>query len=282
MKIFLTGITGQLGYEVNKVLLSHGDEVIAPPEEELDLTDVEAVKAAVLEAKPDAIIHCAAYTAVDKAEDEPELARAINEGTTKTLARLADRLHAKMLYVSTDYVFDGGLELPYDNVDDVNPLNVYGHTKLLGELAVEANSLKFFIVRTSWVFGANGNNFVKTILRLADEKDQLKVVNDQIGSPTYAKDLAVLLHEIIHSEEYGFYHATNEGYVTFYDFAKEILKQAGKDVELIPVTSDFYGAKAVRPHNSKLAKDSLDRSGFHRLPEWQDALDRFLREIGAK
>lgn len=279
MKLFLTGVTGQLGFYVKKVLEENGDTVVAPTEAELDLLDESAVKRAVSEAKPDAILHCAAYTAVDRAEEEPALARAINAEATKVLAEEAARLDAKMLYVSTDYVFDGGLDLPYDNVDECHPLNVYGESKYLGELAVEACCDKFFIVRTSWLFSARGQNFVKTILKLADEKDEISVVKDQIGSPTYAPDLAVSLCEIIHSEEYGFYHATNEGTCTFYEFAKEVVKQSGKQLVIKPISSDAYGARAPRPHNSVMAKDSLDRSGFHRLPDWKDALSRCLKEL---
>lgn len=279
MKVFLTGVTGQLGQEVKKVCLAAGHEVIAPTRAELDLQDKEALEQAVMNAAPDAILHCAAYTAVDQAEEEPKVARAVNAESTKVLAECADRLGAKILYVSTDYVFDGGLDLPYDNVDECHPLNVYGETKYLGELVVEACCDRFFIVRTSWVFSAHGNNFVKTILRLADTKEEISVVTDQIGSPTYAPDLAVLLLEMIQTEEYGFYHATNEGQCSFYEFAEEIVRQAGKQLRILPITSDAYGARAARPHNSVLAKDSLDRSGFHRLPDWKDALARCLKKL---
>ncbi len=279
MKIFLTGVTGQLGQEVKNVFLAAGHEVVAPTRKELDLQDKEALQQAVMNAAPDAILHCAAYTAVDRAEEEPKVARAVNAESTKVLAECAARLNAKILYVSTDYVFDGGLDLPYDNVDECHPLNVYGETKYLGELVIEACCDRFFVVRTSWVFSAHGNNFVKTILHLADTKEEINVVTDQIGSPTYAPDLAVLLLEMIQTEAYGFYHATNEGQCSFYEFAKEIVRQSGKQLRILPISSDAYGAPAPRPHNSVLAKDSLDRSGFHRLPDWKDALARCLKEL---
>lgn len=279
MKIFLTGVTGQLGQEVKKYALAAGHEVVAPTRAELDLLDKDALEQAVMTAAPDAILHCAAYTAVDQAEEEPKVARAVNAEATQVLAECANRLGAKILYVSTDYVFDGGLDLPYDNVDECHPLNVYGETKYLGELVVEACCDHFFVVRTSWVFSAHGTNFVKTILHLADTKEEISVVQDQIGSPTYAPDLAVLLLEMIQTEEYGFYHATNEGQCSFYEFAEEIVRQSGKQLRILPISSDAYGARAPRPHNSVLAKDSLDRSGFHRLPDWKDALARCLKEL---
>lgn len=278
MNVMVTGVTGQLGYEVKKVLEQKGDVVFAPTEQELDLTNKEKVTAYLRQVQPEAIVHCAAYTAVDKAEEDKEACAAINITATETLAKGAEAFGAKLLYVSTDYVFSGEGDTPWEPDDLRSPLNVYGFTKAGGESAVEDNCSRFFIVRTSWVFG-RGNNFVKTILRLADTKDRITVVNDQTGSPTYAADLAVLLGDLIHTEQYGIYHGTNEGFCTFYDFAKEIVAQSGRTLVVEPTTTEAYGAPARRPHNSRLSKDCLDKAGLNRLPTWQDALARYLKEM---
>ena len=233
----------------------------------------------ITDAGVDAVIHCAAYTAVDAAEDNEELCRKVNEEGTRNIARVCKELDLKMMYISTDYVFNGQGTRPWEPDDEREPLNVYGETKCGGELAVEELLDKYFIVRIAWVFGVNGKNFIKTMLNLGKTRDSLTVVSDQIGSPTYTYDLARLLVDMIETEKYGRYHATNEGYCSWYEFACEIFRQAGMNVSVSPVDSSAYPAKAKRPMNSRMSKDKLDEMGFERLPSWQDALGRYLQEI---
>ncbi len=278
--VLITGILGQLGYDLAKELTKRGVEYVAPSLEELELTTEHGAKDFILAKKPDTIIHCAAYTAVDKAESEQELALTINGLGTRWVAEACHEIDAKMIYISTDYVFGGDGHIPYEVNDEKKPVNVYGRSKLLGEDAVCAMvDDKHFIVRTSWVFGINGNNFIKTMLRLAETKDKISVVNDQIGSPTYTVDLARLLADMAASEKYGTYHATNEGFCSWAEFAREIFAQAGKDVEVEGIPTMEYPTPARRPFNSRLSKKSLDEAGFERLPTWQDALKRYLVEL---
>lgn len=302
MKVFVTGVAGQLGHDVMNELASRGYEGIGTdlaPEYNgvqdgsyvttaqyvsLDITDKEAVDKTIQEIHPDVVVHCAAWTAVDAAEDEDKQAkvRAINAGGTQNIASACKEVNAKMVYISTDYVFDGqGTEPWQPDCKDYKPLNVYGQTKLEGELAVSQTLDKYFIVRIAWVFGKNGNNFIKTMLNVGEKYDTLKVVNDQIGTPTYTYDLARLLVDMIETDKYGYYHATNEGgYISWYDFACEIFKQAGYTNTVIPVTTEEYGlSKAARPFNSRLDKSKLVENGFKPLPTWQDALARYLKEI---
>ena len=279
MKVLVTGVKGQLGYDVVNELEKRGHTAIGTDVEEMDITDAEKVREVLDAEKPDAVIHCAAYTAVDAAEDNVELCRKINAEGTENIAKACKELGCKLLYVSTDYVFNGEGERPWEPDDEREPLNVYGQTKYEGELAVEKYVEKFFIVRIAWVFGINGKNFIKTMLRLGEDHDELTVVADQIGSPTYTYDLARLLVDMIGSDKYGRYHATNEGLCSWYDFAVEIFRQAGMDVRVRPVTSEEYPAKAKRPHNSRMDKAKLEENGFERLPDWKDALRRYLREI---
>lgn len=282
MKVLVTGVKGQLGYDVVNELEKRGHTAIGTDVEEMDITDAEKVREVLDAEKPDAVIHCAAYTAVDAAEDNVELCRKINAEGTENIAKACKELGCKLLYVSTDYVFNGEGERPWEPDDEREPLNVYGQTKYEGELAVEKYVEKFFIVRIAWVFGINGKNFIKTMLRLGEDHDELTVVADQIGSPTYTYDLARLLVDMIGSDKYGRYHATNEGLCSWYDFAVEIFRQAGMDVRVRPVTSEEYPAKAKRPHNSRMDKVKLEENGFERLPNWKDALGRYLRALQAK
>lgn len=302
MKVFVTGVGGQLGHDVMNELhkrgfegigsdiapqysgVADGSPVTTMPYIQLDITDAQAVSSVLHTVRPDAVIHCAAWTAVDLAEDadKVEKVRAINVGGTRNIAAACKALGCKMLYLSTDYVFDGQGTAPWQpDCKDYKPLNVYGQTKLEGELAVANTLEKYFIVRIAWVFGRNGNNFIKTMLNLAKKYDTLRVVNDQIGTPTYTLDLSRLLVDMIETEKYGYYHATNEGgYISWYDFACEIFRQAGLDTKVIPVTTEEYGlSKAARPFNSRLDKSKLTQNGFTPLPTWQDALGRYLKEI---
>ena len=279
MKVLVTGYTGQLGFDVVRELKARNIECIGTTRKEFSLTDTEKMRAFVREYKPDVVIHCAAYTAVDKAEDEVELCDQINHLATKGLAKVCKEIDAKMIYISTDYVFAGSGENFYEVNDDKAPQNVYGKSKLDGELAVQEILDKYFIVRISWVFGSNGKNFIKTMLNLAKNHDKLTVVNDQIGSPTYTVDLAKLLCDMALSDKYGVYHATNEGICSWYDFACEIFKQAGIKINVKPVPSTAFPTKATRPHNSRMSKKCLDEAGFNRLPAWQDALVRYLQEL---
>ena len=303
MKVFVTGVAGQLGHDVMNELAKRGHEgvgtdlapaysgiqdgsaVTTMPYVALDITDADAVRRVLSEVRPDAVVHCAAWTAVDLAEDEDKQAkvRAINAGGTRNIAAVCRELDCKMLYLSTDYVFDGqGTEPWQPDCKDYKPLNVYGQTKLEGEQAVSSTLEKYFIVRIAWVFGLNGSNFIKTMLKLGETHDSLRVVSDQIGTPTYTLDLARLLVDMIETDRYGYYHATNEGgYISWYDFACEIFRQAGLNVHVAPVTTAEYGlSKAARPFNSRLDKSKLTANGFQPLPDWRDALRRYLMEIG--
>lgn len=302
MKVFVTGVCGQLGHDVMNELARRGYEgigsdiapeysgvadgtyVTTAPYIQLDITDEAAVSRVFAEVKPDAVIHCAAWTAVDIAEDEDKQEKvfAINALGTRYIADACRRLGCKMMYISTDYVFNGQGETPWQpDCKDYAPLSVYGKTKLEGELAVSGLLEKYYIVRIAWVFGLNGKNFIKTMLSLGQKYDSLRVVCDQIGTPTYTLDLARLLVDMIETEKYGYYHATNEGgYISWADFAKEIFRQAGMDTQIIPVTTAEYGlSKAARPFNSRLDKSKLVEQGFEPLPTWQDALKRYLKEI---
>lgn len=279
MKVLVTGYTGQLGFDVVRELKARNIECIGTIRKEFSLTDIEKMQAFVKAYKPDVVIHCAAYTAVDKAEDEVELCDQINHLATKKLAKVCKEIDAKMIYISTDYVFAGSGEDFYEVSDEKAPQNVYGKSKLDGELAVQEILDKYFIVRISWVFGSNGKNFIKTMLNLAKTHDKLTVVNDQIGSPTYTVDLAKLLCDMALSDKYGVYHATNEGICSWYDFACEIFKQADIKINVKPVSSTAFPTKAIRPHNSRMSKKCLDEAGFNRLPTWQNALTKYLKEI---
>lgn len=294
MKAFVTGIGGQLGYDVMHELAKRGYEavgsdILASVEAfdsyvQLDITDADAVEAAITKVNPDVVIHCAAWTAVDAAEDEENIGKvkAINVDGTKNIASVCKKIDCKMIYISTDYVFNGQGTKPWQpDCKDYAPLCVYGQTKLDGELEVSSTLDKYFIVRIAWVFGVNGRNFIKTMLNVGKKYDTVRVVNDQIGTPTYTYDLARLLVDMAESEKYGYYHATNEGgYISWYDFTCEIFKQAGYTTGVIPVTTAEYGlSKAARPFNSRLDKSKLAEAGFTPLPTWQDALARYLKEI---
>ena len=275
MKVLVTGAKGQLGTDLMNELAKRGIEGIGVDVEEMDITDAEACRRVIKASGADAVIHCAAYTAVDAAEDNVELCRRINGEGTRNVAQACKEADVKLMYISTDYVFDGQGTRPWEPDDERHPLNVYGQTKYEGELAVEELSDKYFIVRIAWVFGVAGKNFIKTMLRLGKERGAVSVVDDQVGSPTYTYDLARLLVDMIQTDKYGRYHATNEGLCSWYEFAKEIFRQAGMDVPVTPVSSDAFPAKATRPSNSRLNKDKLSENGFERLPAWQDALGRF-------
>lgn len=281
MKVLVTGINGQLGYDVVKELQKRKIEYIAAGRNEFDITNFDEVKKFVKENMPDVVIHCAAYTAVDLAEDEKEKAFAVNAEGTKNIAVICKEIDAKMVYISTDYVFNGKGDKPYEVDDEKGPLGVYGKSKLKGEEYVKEILEKYFIVRISWVFGINGKNFVKTMLNIGKSRSVLTVVNDQIGSPTYTSDLAVLLCDMVNTEKYGTYHATNEGdFISWYNFACEIFRQAGYNTAVKPVTTEEYGlSKAERPKNSRLSKKKLEESGFKELPDWKDALRRYLKEL---
>ncbi len=302
MKVFVTGVAGQLGHDVVNALAARGFEAVGSdlaPEYSgiqdgsavtkcsyvsLDITNAQAVTEALTKAAPDAVIHCAAWTAVDLAEDEDkqEKVHAINAGGTRNIAGVCKDLNCKMMYISTDYVFNGqGTEPWQPDCKDYAPLNVYGQSKLEGELAVSSLLEKYFIVRIAWVFGLNGKNFIKTMLNVGKKHDTVRVVCDQIGTPTYTLDLARLLVDMLETEKYGCYHATNEGgFISWYDFTREIFRQAGYPTKVVPVTTAEYGlSKAARPFNSRLDKAKLTENGFTPLPTWQDALSRYLKEI---
>jgi dTDP-4-dehydrorhamnose reductase len=302
MKVFVTGVAGQLGHDVMNELSKRGfdgigsdiaqsysgiednSSVTRMPYVQLDITDKQSVENIITEINPDVVIHCAAWTAVDMAEDDDKVdkVRVINAGGTANIAQVCKKLDCKMVYLSTDYVFDGqGTEPWKTNCKDYKPLNIYGQTKLEGELEVSNTLSKYFIVRIAWVFGVNGNNFIKTMLKVGKTHDTLNVVNDQIGTPTYTYDLARLLVDMIETNKYGYYHVTNEGgYISWYDFACEIFKQANYKTKVLPVTTEEYGlSKAARPFNSRLDKSKLLDNGFKPLPTWQDALTRYLQEI---
>ncbi len=293
MKVLVTGVKGQLGYDTVNELTKRGHEAIGVDIEEMDITDAQSVDRVIREAAPDAVIHCAAWTAVDAAEEEDkqEKVHLVNAVGTQNIANVCKEIHAKMMYISTDYVFDGQGTTPWEpDCKDYAPLNVYGKSKLEGELAVSGTLDDYFIVRIAWVFGKNGKNFIKTMLQVAKSHDKLTVVDDQIGTPTYTFDLARLLVDMIETDKYGYYHATNEGgYISWYDFTKEIFRQAvaqghpeyAEDkVQVSPVTTAEYGvSKAARPFNSRLDKSKLVQNGFTPLPTWQDAVARYLKEI---
>ena len=284
MKVLVTGVKGQLGYDVANELTNRGHEAIGVDIAEMDITDKVSVDTVISRVHPEAVIHCAAWTVVDAAEDEENIpkVRAVNVMGTQYIADACKKIDAKMMYISTDYVFDGQGTTPWQpDCKDYKPLNVYGQTKLEGEFAV-ANTLdKYFIVRIAWVFGVNGKNFIKTMLNVGKTHDMVRVVNDQIGTPTYTYDLARLLVDMIETDKYGYYHATNEGgYISWYDFTKAIYRQAGYTTKVVPVTTAEYGlSKAARPFNSRLDKSKLVENGFKLLPTWQDALARYLKEI---
>ena len=301
MKFFVTGVGGQLGHDVMNELakrgydgvgsgiqpgycgVADGSAITDMPYVQLDITDKEAVKKVITEIKPDAVIHCAAWTAVDMAEDDDkvEKVRAVNAGGTQNIADVCKEIDCKMLYLSTDYVFDGQGTQPWQpDCKDYKPLNVYGQTKLEGELAVSRTLEKYFIVRIAWVFGLNGKNFIKTMINVGKAHDEVRVVNDQIGTPTYTYDLARLLVDMCETEKYGYYHATNEGgYISWYDFCVEFYRQYGLKTKVTPVTTEEYGlSKAARPFNSRLDKKKLVENGFTPLPTWQDAVSRYLKE----
>lgn len=280
MKILITGSKGQLGHDLMNEFDKRGVEYIGVDVAEMDITDAKACRQVITEAKPDAVIHCAAYTAVDAAEDNVELCRKINAEGTKNIAEVCRDLGVKLMYISTDYVFNGEGVRPWEPDDHREPLNIYGLTKYEGEVYIERLVKKYFTVRIAWVFGVNGKNFIKTMLRLGKEKGAVSVVNDQIGSPTYTYDLARLLADMIETEEYGRYHATNEGLCSWYEFACEIFRQAGMDnVRVTPVDSSQFPARAKRPKNSRMDQSKLVEKGFTPLPTWQDALGRYLKEI---
>lgn len=279
MKVLVTGSAGQLGYDVCKVLASRQIENRGVDITDFDITDQNAVNRYLKAYRPDAVIHCSAWTAVDKAEDEPERVEAVNADGTRNIAEACKKIGAKILYLSTDYVFPGTGDRFYEPNDPTGPLSVYGRTKLAGELAVRKLLEKYFIVRISWVFGKNGNNFVKTMLRLAETHTEVNVVCDQIGSPTYTADLAPLLCDMIATEKYGVYHATNEGLCSWAEFAEEIFRVSGKQVKVHAIPTEQYPTKAIRPKNSRMSKACLDLAGFHRLPDWKDALARYWKEL---
>ena len=281
MKVLVTGVKGQLGYDVVNELRKRGLEAVGVDIQEMDITDADSVNQVIGEAAPDAVIHCAAYTAVDAAEENTEICRKVNADGTQNIANMCKKLDIPMIYISTDYVFDGQGERPWLPDDERAPLNVYGQTKYEGELAVQNTLDKYFIVRIAWVFGVNGKNFIRTMLSLGQKYDTLRVVNDQIGTPTYTLDLARLLVDMIETDKYGYYHATNEGgYISWAEFAKEIFRQAGMNTQVTPVTTKEYGlSKAARPFNSRLDKSKLAQCGFEPLPTGQDALARYLKEV---
>lgn len=280
MKVLVTGVKGQLGYDVVRELEKRGHTAVGVDIDEMDITDATAVERVLTETQPEAVIHCSAFTAVDRAEDETELCRRVNVEGTKNIAKICKKLDCKMLYLSTDYIFSGDGERPWEPDDEASPLNAYGQSKYDGELALKKYVEKYFIVRISWVFGINGNNFIKTMLRLGRENGAVKVVDDQIGSPTYTYDLSRLLVDMIESGRYGAYHATNEGICSWYEFAKEIFRAAGmNDVSVTPVKSGEFPVKAKRPKNSRMSKEKLVANGFTLLPAWQDAVARYMKEL---
>ena len=281
MKVLVTGVKGQLGYDVVRELNKRNIEAIGCDLGEFDLTNREQTIDYIVAAHPDAVVHCAAYTAVDKAEDDREVCYNVNVLGTRYVREAAEKIGAKLVYFSTDYVFDGEGETPWKPGDAPSPVNYYGETKYLGEKEVTEYP-KSFIFRISWVFGVNGKNFVRTMLRLGKEKNELTVVADQIGSPTYTYDLARLVVDAIITEKYGVYHATNEGYCSWFEFASCIMNEAGLNCKVKPVTSAEYPTRAKRPHNSRMDKSALIENGFSLLPPWQDALKRYLREIAAE
>lgn len=280
MKVLVTGVSGQLGYDVAKELKKRGHEVKGTDSRQMDITDGQSVRRTMLRERPEILIHCAAYTAVDKAEDDREGCRRVNVEGTENLAQMCGEMNVKMLYISTEYVFSGQGETPWKTEDATAPLNWYGQTKYEGEQIVQNLLNKFFIVRISWLYGIHGSNFVKTMLRIGKEKGVVSVVNDQIGSPTYTKDLAVVLSDMAEGENYGIYHVSGEGECSWYEFAREIFLQAGmEEVNVIPVPTEAFPTKAKRPANSRMSKEKLKENGFTPLPAWQDALRRYIAEL---
>ena len=279
MRVLVTGVSGQLGHDVLISLQERGHEPIGVDRSKMDLTDNSQIRGFIKECTPDAIIHCAAYTAVDNAEDNKELCRQINAIAVKEVAECAKELDIPMIYISTDYVFDGSKDGEYSEDDIPNPINIYGKTKLEGELYVQNILEKYYIVRISWVFGENGNNFIDTMIKLSKDRDELNVIDDQIGSPTYTKDLAPLLVEMIESDKYGIYHATNDGYCTWYEFAKEIFKIDNINIKVNPILTNQYPTKAKRPINSKMKKNKLSKANFNELRNWKDALKEYINTI---
>ncbi len=284
MKVLVTGVGGQLGYDVvneleKRSITALGTDIQGTNIQKMDSTDAQSVETVIRDFAPDAVIHCAAYTAVDAAEENEALCRKINVDGTQNIANVCKALDIKMIYISTDYVFGGQGERPWEPDDEKDPQSVYGQTKYEGELAVQNTLEKYFIVRIAWVFGLNGKNFIKTMLNLSKTHNRLTVVNDQFGSPTYTYDLAKLLVDMVQTDKYGVYHATNEGVCSWYEFACAIFKAAGIEMEVVPVTTAEYGAKAARPYNSRMSKEKLTENGFERLPSWQDALERYLKEL---
>lgn len=279
MKVLVTGVKGQLGYDVVKRLESLDIECLGVDKEEFDLADENQTVDFIINYKPDVVVHCAAYTAVDKAEEDREQCYAINVRGTRYVAKACKEIDAKLVYISTDYIFDGKGDTPFGVNDIPAPINYYGETKYKGELEVRNTLDKYFIIRISWVFGINGNNFVKTMLNLGKQRKELNVISDQIGSPTYTYDLAVLISDMIGTDRYEIYHATNEGFCSWYEFAKEIFSISGIDVCVNPISTEEYLTKAVRPKNSRLSKKELDVWGFKRLPNWKDALRRYMSEL---
>lgn len=280
MKILVTGASGQLGYDLCRELERRDMAFCAPTSTEMNITDRDAVMNYMSKERPDAVIHCAAYTKVDLAEDEADKCWAVNVDGTRNIALACREIDAKMAYISTDYVFPGTGDQFYEPTDPVGPVNTYGRSKLAGELAVQSMLSEYFIVRISWVFGKNGNNFVKTMLRLAEARTELNVVSDQVGSPTYTADLAPLLCDMVQTEKYGVYHATNEEVCSWAEFAETIFELAGKRVAVRPIPTKDYSTKAMRPLNSRMSKTSLAAAMFERLPDWRDALARYLEELG--
>lgn len=276
MRVFVTGVRGQLGHDVVKELEKRGIEAVGVDIQEMDITDEASVSRVIRGESPDAVIHCAAYTAVDAAEENEDLCRRVNADGPRYIAKVCRDLDIKMIYISTDYVFSGQGDKPWEPEDEKAPQSVYGRTKYEGELAVQELLEKYFIVRIAWVFGVNGRNFVKTMLKLSENHDVITVVNDQFGSPTYTYDLARLLVDMVLTDKYGVYHATNEGICSWYDFARAIFEEAGISMTVKPVSTAEYGAKASRPANSRMSKDKLEENGFERLPDWRDALKRYL------
>lgn len=274
--VLVTGVNGQLGFDVIEELNKRNIKCFGISRSDIDITDTDAVDKCILSLKPKCVIHCAAYTAVDKAEYEKEICYKVNVLGTENIAKVCEKVNAKMIYISTDYVFDGKGYTPFEVDGNIAPLSVYGQSKYEGELKVKEILDKYFIVRVSWVFGLNGNNFVKTMLKLGREREKLNVVCDQIGSPTYTTDLASLLCEMAESETYGVYHATNEGFCSWAEFASEIMKKMNLDCKINSVLTSEYKTKARRPLNSRLSKKSLVNNGFSLLPNWKDALERFL------
>ena len=281
MRVMITGVTGQLGYDIYNELIKRGvkkEDIYAPTHRELDLTQALDVLENVINFYPDVIFHCAAYTAVDKAETEKKECEAVNVIGTQNIANVANLTKSKLVYISTDYVFDGTKDAPYDVNDKPNPINYYGLTKLKGEEIVRDVD-KSFIFRISWVFGVNGRNFIKTMLKLSETKDEVKVVADQLGSPTYTEDLAKLLVDASMTDKYGVYHATNEGFTTWADIAANTFKFANRDTKVIPIPTSEYPTTAARPLNSRLSKKSLDDAGFERLPQGTDAIERYVKKL---